>query len=582
MIKKITANKNTFRPVEFNPGFNVILAEKTEKSTKKDSRNGLGKSTLVEIIHFLYGSNLSKSHPLKAEELMDWEFSMLVDYQDKEIQVSRSLNKSNRIFVYGDLAGLQYGSLQLSTDQVLPVNGWTEFLGKNLFDIDIEILSETYKPSFRSLFNYFSRKGKDAYSTPFEFFRKQKSYDVQINTTFLLGLNWQFASQLQDIKDQQNEINTFYKSVKKGIMNEVFHSKGKLETERMVVARKVKSLEKDISSFIIHPQYDSLVKDADNLSLQIHALVNERSMKNRLLDLYTQSIVDETDEIIDAKAVETMFSQIGIELPGISIRKLSEVSEFHRTVLNNREEFLSSEMNELRTQINMLSQQIVELDIERAELFEILESHGALGDLKLLQKKYIELSNQLSDIDGLLSRYNQIEDEESNLNIAKEQWMISARRDFDERYQIRENCVDIFNSYSEELYNAPGNLILDIDSNGFKFDVEIERSGSNGINNMKIFCYDLMLATIWAQKEKGPKLLIHDSIIFDGVDERQVALALELAYKMSEKYGFQYICTMNSDAIPYNEFSESFYFDDHVCHKLSDTSITGSLLGIQF
>jgi len=52
MIKKIFANKESFKTVEFLPGFNLILAERTKNSTKTDSRNGLGKSTLIEIIHF--------------------------------------------------------------------------------------------------------------------------------------------------------------------------------------------------------------------------------------------------------------------------------------------------------------------------------------------------------------------------------------------------------------------------------------------------------------------------------------------------------------------------------------------------
>lgn len=99
---------------------------------------------------------------------------------------------------------------------------------------------------------------------------------------------------------------------------------------------------------------------------------------------------------------------------------------------------------------------------------------------------------------------------------------------------------------------------------------------------MKVFCYDMTLATIWAQKTSSPRLLVHDSPIFDGVDERQQALALEIAAQEAEAWGFQYICTLNSDDVPWNEFSEGFKLRNFIRVSLTDESLSGSLLGIRF
>jgi uncharacterized protein YydD (DUF2326 family) len=98
---------------------------------------------------------------------------------------------------------------------------------------------------------------------------------------------------------------------------------------------------------------------------------------------------------------------------------------------------------------------------------------------------------------------------------------------------------------------------------------------------MKIFCYDLMLAQLWSQNTSSPHILIHDSTIFDGVDERQVALALELSARESERLGFKYICTLNSDEIPSAAFSPEFNFDSFVRLRLTDNE-GGNLLGIDF
>ncbi|MBF0164749.1 MAG: DUF2326 domain-containing protein, partial [Magnetococcales bacterium] len=70
--------------------------------------------------------------------------------------------------------------------------------------------------------------------------------------------------------------------------------------------------------------------------------------------------------------------------------------------------------------------------------------------------------------------------------------------------------------------------------------------------------------------------------IFDGVDERQRARALELAAQESEVHGFQYICTLNSDMTPENEFSPNFDLSPFIRLRLTDEDVKGSLLGVRF
>ena len=99
---------------------------------------------------------------------------------------------------------------------------------------------------------------------------------------------------------------------------------------------------------------------------------------------------------------------------------------------------------------------------------------------------------------------------------------------------------------------------------------------------MKIFCYDLMLISFARDRGLGIDFLIHDSTIFDGVDPRQRAHAIELARQMSEKYGFQYILTLNSDALPTNDFSTNFGIDGYIRLVLTDTDPSGGLFGFRY
>lgn len=95
MIHRITANKFSFHPVEFTPGLNVILADRTETSTQKDTRNGLGKSTLIDIIDFCLGSNVSTGQGLSIEPLQDWEFTLEITLAGNRVKVTRAIKNPN-------------------------------------------------------------------------------------------------------------------------------------------------------------------------------------------------------------------------------------------------------------------------------------------------------------------------------------------------------------------------------------------------------------------------------------------------------------------------------------------------------
>ena len=91
MIHSIKCDNPSFKTIEFKSGFNVILAERKEGSTEKDSRNGLGKSTLIEIIHFCLGG--SKGETLKKTQLEGWTFTLDLDIAGKRYSISRNTSK---------------------------------------------------------------------------------------------------------------------------------------------------------------------------------------------------------------------------------------------------------------------------------------------------------------------------------------------------------------------------------------------------------------------------------------------------------------------------------------------------------
>ena len=132
------------------------------------------------------------------------------------------------------------------------------------------------------------------------------------------------------------------------------------------------------------------------------------------------------------------------------------------------------------------------------------------------------------------------------------------------------------------LYESPGTPSIRPHNTGYKMGTHIERSGSHGIENMKIFCYDPSPARLWSRRPYNPGFLIRDSTMYDKVDVRQVAHALQLAKSESISHRFQYICMLNSDAVPRDDFDSDFDFDAHVVMTLTDDSDDGGLPGMRF
>ncbi|MDR2368579.1 MAG: DUF2326 domain-containing protein [Deltaproteobacteria bacterium] len=82
----------------------------------------------------------------------------------------------------------------------------------------------------------------------------------------------------------------------------------------------------------------------------------------------------------------------------------------------------------------------------------------------------------------------------------------------------------------------------------------------------------LMLTEISLKNGRGPGFLIHDGHLFAGVDERQLAKALQLSAERAKTLGFQYIVTMNPDALPRAGVTPGFDISPYVM----DASLSGT------
>lgn len=264
-------------------------------------------------------------------------------------------------------------------------------------------------------------------------------------------------------------------------------------------------------------------------------------------------------------------------------KRFDQVERFHQAVIQNRRSHLSAEVRAAQTRVGERERTRERLDGRRRQLMGILQSGGALEHYARLQEEAGRAEAEAEGTRQRLATAERIESTKAELDIERAKLLKSLQDDHHERQAIISEAVLVFEELSNALYERAGSLTISATPNGPVVDVQIDAQRSKGIKNMQIFCFDLMLAELAARRGMGPGFLIHDSHLFDGVDERQVAKALQLGAEHAANVGFQYIVTMNSDALPGDGFRSGFRVDEFLLPiKLTDATDSGGLFGLRF
>ncbi|MCB1502624.1 MAG: DUF2326 domain-containing protein [Bauldia sp.] len=581
MIRAVRANKAGFHTAFFRPGVNLILADRSKVAGDKDTTNALGKSTLIEIVDFCLGSNTSPNKGLRVEALDGWAFTLELTLAGKDVAVTRATDAIGFFAIEGET---NHWPIRPAPNKEgvsgLDAKKWRAVLGWALFGIS-EVGSETaYKPSVRSLLSYFVRNQAAAYNTPFKHFDNQKTWDIQVHNAFLLGLNWEKAAIWQQLKDQKKALDALRQAIKTGAVDGELASLGELEAERLRLSNQLERERGALSSFRVLPQYREIEAQANGLTSEIHDLVNANIVDQRRLNRYRDSLMGEG--VPTESRLETLYEEAGIALPGLVVRTLGDARNFNAKIIRNRRDFIAGEITALESAIAERSGRVAALTDRRAEYLNALAGQGALEELTQLQDFHTATRLKVDELTNRISQLRQMTSKADTIKVETVELKRSTTLDYEERRAVWSKALSLFSEFSESLYKSPGRLVIDIGDTGYEFDVEIAGSPSEGISKMKIFCYDLTLISFARARGLGIDFLIHDSTIFDGVDPRQRAHALELASTMAAKYGFQYICTLNTDMVPTKDFSAGFDFDSLISMRLTDTDPSGSLLGFRY
>lgn len=574
MLIRLSANRAEFKPVVFKPGFNAIVAERAPDSTDQDSRNARGKSTLLSILNYVLGGSFDKKMQTLADE--QWEFTLELQLFGGTVSATRALASGKRLAITatGDARAIVAPYLvegQISVDE------WKELLGLGLFRLEPSEEKVTGGISVRTLLSYVIRT--DAPKDPLKIVAMQSATSSREHIAFLLDLDWNVILELANVEKGLQQLKTITAAARDGLVT-TLRPESDLALERATLLNELEEWEGRIAGFSVLEDPNFLVERADELTAQISMLRDDAVIDRRMHALYVSSLTDATDVSVNTIDVETLFAAAGAVLADGFKRQARDVAAFHSSLLTNRRAFLHAEIENLNDRIARRKAELSRLDEQRAGTLGTLDAGGALEELNAFRSELASVQARLAAIDLQIEQSRELVSTREDLKLEQSTLRKRASEQLANSRQKLDYVGAQFGHKMRRLYGKDAALIVEVDNAGYKFTVRVPGSGSSGVDRMKLFCFDLTLLEEGAASARHPDFLVHDSVVFDGVDPRQLANALRFAQEMVQVTGGQYICTINSNDIPPDVLEES-WFKDGIARSILDTEV-GGLLGRDF
>ncbi len=590
MIHEVWSDRPSFKRLKFRRGLNIVLAARSARSRDATddqgrTRNGAGKSSLVDILRFMLGGDVQKKKTIVAAPVLrEDNFFLSLDVQDKPVTISRAPAGRGKIKINGDFVGwpVQPDINKKTGEVTMSVQVWTDLLGRTLFGLPpASQIEPGSNLSFNACVAYFVRRSRDGAFSHWTLTHKSQSQNrVAVPLSFLFGLDTDIALRFLRADETAKSAQELRRAIAQGMLAATVGSPGQLRSAALKARRRSERLQRRLQSEEVLDFYGSYETEAAELDARIRTLNDDNYTDQQLAtDLEQATKAEAAPAIPD---LERLYREANVVLPGVSLRRYDEVRAFHDQVIANRQNHLAAEVNAARSRLEERTKERDRLLMRHSEILELLRSGVSAGHYRRLERELIDAETESRELEKRLELAERIEQARVDVRAQRVEAERALLQDLSERRATIDEAVEAFIDISSELYEKPATLDLEATPNGLRFVIERPDLPSEGVAQMQIFTFDLTLATVCAQRGKWPGFLVHDSHIFDGVDGRQVGHALKVAHERMLKLNGQYIVTMNSDDLDKAKRESGLDFTQHIVEPVLDDTEDGGLFGFRF
>lgn len=578
MLRQVRSSDARFKTITFRPGVNILMADKTDRSRDTDSRNGAGKSSIIEILHFILGMGRLTGSVMANAALRDDTFSLRLDWPSASegLVASRSLTKKSRVHLAPNVAA---ESALIQTAGGATVAEWVAALGRDLFGFP----GEHTGISARTLLSlYIRRVSQHGMDDPVKTYPTQSVAEATTNVAYLLGLDWRLAAGYQELAGRESLRRKLKEATKDPAFGLVVGNVSELRGQVAAQTVRVRGLEEQVAAFRVVPEYELLQGRADEIDARIRRTRAEDAADRRNLQDLQDALREEREP--GADYLRRVYQELGVLLPDAVLRRYEDVQSFHQSVLANRRSYLEEEIATTIARLDERQTERERLGEEQASLLRALHEGGALDAFTALQEQFSLARSELQTITTRFETARQLEATQAEIKFERSRIQQEISRDLIEREEHVAEINMLFQRFATALYGPGREAYVDIAAldTSLRISPHIGGENSQGIGKMVIFCFDFTCAVLAHRNGRGPDFLVHDSHLFDGVDERQVAEALKLASVVCAEENLQYIVTMNSDDLAKAERYDGSLSSAVIEPRLTDAFDDGGLFGFHF
>lgn len=541
-LKKLSSNNPKFKTLSFNRGLNVVAGLQLSAEDKK-SINGIGKSMSLAMLHYLLGAEVDDR---KITEFLRSYGDFYLEFSHNGIDHRIARNFSSGEF-YLDEKSFKIKDYRKQLDQLF--------------------LPKSYPLSFRQVFNCFARRyGGFYYSDALTQQGLSKAdYLQKYVNLHLLGFDVSLVEERNSIKDKISKLDQATDVID--------------QYERTLESSNLKDIEDEIDilllkkkEFKISENYSNLKITADNLTNNLNELRNKKYTSERKLRVKMEILDESLDDPIDPNKIESIYNEAKFYFKSGVKKRLIEAQKFHTNLINNRRSKIAKEVADLRKELAIIDENILKISHDRDLILKDLDSSGALEEYHSLLARIQSLNEKKDELEKYKNILRDFKKERTELVTNNSLIRGKSLEYLEKSADAIKNVETLFRNFTKRFYeNAGGSFdLIDTKDARYLYDIKIHvpREGSQGVGEVKIFCYDALLYSL---NKNLLGFMAHDGCIFSEMDPRQEAMIIKIAIELVEKTNLQYFININENTL--NEILEGTILTDNEKKILSESII---------
>ena len=519
-LKIISPNGEVKRDINFEKcGISYVYGDILENKNKNKTINSLGKTLLLEIINYIFGSNLDSK--IFKEEIKDYTIESKILFKNKILNVKRSLGDSKYIILENDEYNLESYKDKLSISREL-------YTKQIILEKKMNVVSYQKSPNKSDILSCLKLLNLD---------------DIYNVTNDIYSLQDEIGSIKKNIKELTNN---YIKLPDKEVKKEIFF----LDQEVEKISKELLELEDKIKLADIGKYNKDTIEKYSKIDKQINELEIENEADMREISRLKQFIDESENADVKVENLIKIFNKANQEVPEMVKKNLKDLESFNKKVYEERKNFLIEKEDQIKEKIEIRNNQLIKLYKELKELGEVIASNEVYQkSLKL----YTNLSNELQEKkyrQGELSQIKNMEKDIKSLNFQLNEQFIKLSELFEkeENKQKIEEYRIFINEVTKRIYDNTVSSFFDIVSREkhqsrrpISFEINLRGDGGDGINEVKNVLFDILLFKYSTNSE----IFIVDSVCFNGVDPRQVIGLLNIIEEISIENKKQTIISIN-------------------------------------